>query len=806
MKINLKKYVSLLLAAAVLMSLAACGDKPAAEPQISQMEAPAAADAEGMAYLAEYKTISEGTEQGIYSALYLDDGLITSRSVKTGTRELYEGEVYEYEGQLDIWESRLYFCSYDGTERELPYRPVEPEERIEGHQYSSWVQGVYKAKDGLLVSEDLYENWSEAPAGTQMYSDEWYNYQKSNEQYIIRYLDMEGNEQSRFSIPVGSMENGEYFYIYSTCVAPDGNVLLAGDGGIKVYAPEGTELFTIECTNWVDRLITLPDGRIFASYYGDTGMTVSEVDMQNHSFGEPIALPNDCYNCISGGGDYDFYYTSGSNLYGFSLEAGKAEKIFNWINIDVNGNDVSEIHVNPDGSFTGILNTWNKDYTSCKTELVTVSKHPASEIPEKIHLTLACQYLDWEIQNRIIEYNRGNARYHIDVLDYSEYNTEDDYSAGMTKLTTELLSGSMPDILYLSGMPVDKLADKGLLEDLYTWIDNDPDMARADFFPSVLKATEVDGKLYSTVAGFSVCAVTGAASVVGDEPGWTFDEFKAAYAQMPEDCTVFNQNTTQSDMMYSYLPAILPDFVNTKEGKCNFESDEFINFLNFVKLFPKEFDWEKYDWTEYEDDYVRIMSGRQMLSIQYLYSFNDIQYIDYQFGGKATFVGYPTEGGSGNLFQIEDGYGISSGCKDKQAAWDFLRAFFLPDYQASRYYFPVNITAFDKMAEIAMTPQYQKDADGNYLLDENGEKIKMSNGGIGYGDGEVYEYYEVTAEQVDRIRNLIETTSRVMSYETDEIQSIIAEEAEAFFQGQKSAQEVARLIQSKVNIFINEQR
>ena len=39
-----------------------------------------------------------------------------------------------------------------------------------------------------------------------------------------------------------------------------------------------------------------------------------------------------------------------------------------------------------------------------------------------------------------------------------------------------------------------------------------------------------------------------------------------------------------------------------------------------------------------------------------------------------------------------------------------------------------------------------------------------------------------------------------------DIFEIVSEEAAAFFQGQKTAEDVAKLIQSKANIFVNEQR
>ena len=76
-------------------------------------------------------------------------------------------------------------------------------------------------------------------------------------------------------------------------------------------------------------------------------------------------------------------------------------------------------------------------------------------------------------------------------------------------------------------------------------------------------------------------------------------------------------------------------------------------------------------------------------------------------------------------------------------------------------------------------------------------------------DGKIYELPPMpqgsTQEQVDQIRELIETTTKVANYDQSMI-NIVNEEAEAFFQGQKSAQDVAKLIQSKANIYVNEQR
>ena len=63
----------------------------------------------------------------------------------------------------------------------------------------------------------------------------------------------------------------------------------------------------------------------------------------------------------------------------------------------------------------------------------------------------------------------------------------------------------------------------------------------------------------------------------------------------------------------------------------------------------------------------------------------------------------------------------------------------------------------------------------------------------------------MTQEQADKLWEAVTTCTKVMNMDTS-IYEIVSEQAQAYFAGQKSAQDVARLIQSKVTIYVNEQR
>ena len=140
---------------------------------------------------------------------------------------------------------------------------------------------------------------------------------------------------------------------------------------------------------------------------------------------------------------------------------------------------------------------------------------------------------------------------------------------------------------------------------------------------------------------------------------------------------------------------------------------------------------------------------------------------------------------------------ISAKSKHQDGAWQFLRQFLTEEYQTSDeiYDMPVLKSAFVEKAKEGTEKSYWTDEEGNkeYYDDTwyiNGEEI-------------VLEPY--TQEEVDAMCEFIYTVNRTAYYNTD-IVNIITEEAEAFFSGQKSVQDVVDIIQSRAQVFVNENR
>ncbi|MBQ9685316.1 MAG: extracellular solute-binding protein [Oscillospiraceae bacterium] len=809
---KIQRVLCLVLAAVMLLALTACGKggdnsggTAAAKPGKASNE-----PTPEFVYAANFLPLQEKSKNYINVVSYSEDGIYYTTEEKIGEREHDENVSPRYEGEFDVFGTFLYFRDNKGKVSKVEgYSSMPPEVDEQGRREffsGSGLAGLRFTDDGFVTIESVYNSWQEGDGNVVLYSEDYWANQRYEQKYYIRWFDQNGNERSTAPIEV---PEDSWLEAYRMQLDDKGNVIVSTGMGLRAIAPDGSDAYTVETQDYIDGIFRLGDGRIGAVVYGEQQMLcILDPDTGRLKDGVPVNF--DAYRAVPGNGEYDLFYTNGSGFYGYRLGADQSEKLFNWLSCDVNGNNVNVLDVSADGTVTGMISQWNDSDQTYTNELVQVGKVPYDSVPHKETITMAVLYADYRMQEMVIDFNRHNDKYRIEVSDYSEYNNDSDgWDAGQTKLNTEILSGNIPDIFCLDGLNYTQLASKGILEDLYPYIDADKALNRSDFFPNVLSAMEVDGKLCRTVSGFMVNSVIGAASVVGDEPGWTYDEFNAALASMPDGCTAFDQYTTRDGILQTCLALDMNDFVDWATGKCSFDGEQFVKLLQFANSFPAEFDWENFDWSSAESTEDRLAQGKQMLVQTSAYSIEDIFYNNFpQFmGGKVTYIGYPTMHGTGNMISLTDSsYGMSSKSPYKDAIWEFLRNYFTKDYQSKGYSLPSRVDVFDEKAEQATTVEYQKDPDGKLLLDDEGEKIPIARYSMWDStENKVKEIYALEPEQVEQIRDLILSTTKMADY-NQEILNIVSEQAAPYFAGQKSAEEVARLVQSKVNIYVNEQR
>ena len=629
-------------------------------------------------------------------------------------------------------------------------------------------------------------------------------------------------------------EDGMSGNLSSFAVDAAGNLYVSDYNNIYVLDAEGNVQFKLDGSQYNGSLCRLNAQQVGVMWYNYTddvnaadenGQYFVPIDLETKDWGEKVKLPSNVWSIFPGDDAYDFYYAynNNNNIYGYAAKTDTKEKLVDWLACDVDTNNMSGYAMLSDSRVAALMQDWSTDPTTY--QLIVLHRVDASEIKEKKVLTLACMYLDWNLRSMIVEYNKTNDEYRINVVDYSEYATDDDYNAGVTKLTTEIISGSVPDIFLTSNLPIDKYAAKGVIADLNTFMDGGNGLSRDYFVPQVMSALEKDGKLYELPTSFSVQTAYALSSIASQYDTWNVAAVQDAMTQLQEGATVFSNGWTKNTALSNCLSRNLSAFVDWTTGKCEFDSEAFQQLLAFCNSFPAETsDGDgaiayassadiAVDDAMWDSDATRITNGKQLMSTTGMYSFDSYIWNVYAIRDKITFTGYPTEDGSGSSFELQMPMAISSVTKYPDAAWDFVCSIIkkMNTIDENNYYygFPISQAAFDAEMTDIMTEQYQLDENGEQVdWDGDGEPDKAIRGSyetMENGETVYKDVYALTQEDIDQILGVINSTRSVYDYD-QEILDIITDEVAAYFAGDKDVQTTANMIQSRVNLYVQEQR
>jgi ABC-type glycerol-3-phosphate transport system substrate-binding protein len=383
------------------------------------------------------------------------------------------------------------------------------------------------------------------------------------------------------------------------------------------------------------------------------------------------------------------------------------------------------------------------------------------------------------------EFNAANADYKIVVDDYFYI------EGGLLKLDAEILAGNAPDMFDFSYMSTEGYGIKGFLLDLYPLMDADPAFDRSDLMEPVLKSFETNGALYFAPMSFTMNGFVGLADVVGSERGWTLDEMLDIEAR-------YNSGgfggMARTDAAEFWLGAAADSFIDRETGICSFDSEEFTQILEYLATLPEN--PPSYSIND-------VFSGElPFYPIKNMMSLYELQTLDALFGDTAyTFKGVPTPRGASGMARSYRGFpvlGIAATSSEIDTAWSFVR-FMYSEYDGFKSGYQVSETAQARLAESVRDKETAADGESNPRTTGMGTFI-----GLEPSLNDVL-LYPVTAEQAARFGNVARSCDLIIDRDST-VMSIIREELTPFFAGGKSAAETARIIQSREQIYVNEQR
>ena len=753
-----RKWVAGALAIIMLMTLGGCGKKEAGETSGEALKQTSSRgteekdqDQDGYVYVPEYYPLGQDCCYVVNPVFGEED------------KVFYIGLDQEENGRLYSMDMK------DFHQEEVMYEP----------ESGTIMGGLYRGKEGSLIFV-LY----------QYEGDYKPEEEPSPEKMLLQTVSQDGTVLKTADLS-GMLTSDPGFYVSYLTVDDKGNFYISSGKILYVLDPEGKLQYEVPVGAYISNLFTLKTGEVVVCYLDDTGWKVQQVDNSRQELKKLESKTRFAYGTYQEGEISDLLYTVNSTLYRYDRKDTAPVQVLSWVDCNVESSYITQVKMSREDQIAVITQNWG---SSSRPELTVLTRKKRSEVPEKKVIVFGTYYVPYYTDSDIIAFNKQSNEYKVEIRMYGDENM--DYKDRIAQMNAEIASGQGPDMFDLNRVPysLDTMVSKGLLEDLTPYLEQDDSLKREDFVENTLKMYEKDGKLYGITPSFEIQTLMGKVSELGDKTSWTMEEMMKFADSKPEGVELI-PNATKQSMIEILCSMNMGNFMDKETGVCDFKNEEFTRILEFADQFPPKV-------VGNESALTRIVNGQALLMEERVGAVSSFQMYEYIFGDEVNFIGYPTSGSQRGSYLIANGTtpGMNPASANKEGVWEFISFILSKERQEQEIYtgggFPARKDLLEKQFAEDMRPEYYVDADGSQK-----EKRKTS---WSIGDYSV-DVYAATQEQVDRIKEMIDTSCGSISAD-GQVLGIISEEAEGYFAHMKSIEETVDVIQNRVQNYLNESR
>ena len=263
---------------------------------------------------------------------------------------------------------------------------------------------------------------------------------------------------------------------------------------------------------------------------------------------------------------------------------------------------------------------------------------------------------------------------------------------------------------------------------------------------------------------------------LGNEPGWTMEEF-LDYVDRHRGLTVmegFMRDDSRKVMVMMMWYARQQQWVDWKQGTAAFDQGEFEELLRFAAAYEAKYD----GGSEYAEE--KWQSGRLLL---YSRPVTDMRtYLQYQevLAGDGVAIGFPTQEGTPcNILGAYGTYGISAASPHKEGAWAFIE--YLAANQTGKDTYQYGIATLNSAME--------------EMLEQSKEEKFIGMSG--------HDIPSATDEDLQQFRQLLDNAV-IRDDELTVINEIMSEELDTCFSGGRSVEDTVKVIQDRVQLYLDE--
>ena len=681
--------------------------------------------------------------------------------VQTLTVPGVDAETGDWIGQGGCY--RLEPYEGDGTQTTLAF---------DGKEYR-----VYNNWDGwrlLLDDETVYETTNQVCGARPVDRGIWICEElRDGDDWTARFVRIDGSGNVQSSIDT-KLPTGSFARVFSI----DGERLVLNCSDcLRIYDEQGTSLAVIPHAEWAGQLLTGSDGVLYYIEENDQGGgTVSAIDAEGADFRELF-----CYErgqLCRGDDAAPFLLIRDTGIDRIQVD-GSADPLVIWEECGLGVSGLLDVKAQPDGSYL---------LTGFADPLRLVPAQP-SELKLRTKLTLGV--LPMNTEGAQLDFSMANANLVREVSAFNAWSTDsfvqlEDLSEGGTlnaeqarlKLNTRILAGECPDMLLFSNWSLSPFpfVRKGLLRDLgEDFAADDPDIRLEDIVIAPMLQNDLGG-LYLLGNRFSIETRYGLQERFGKVWGWDYDTYQRIDREAPQGGMVM-YNLTRDYFLRESASRFIRSAIDWQSGSCDFDNADFIKLLEACR-----------DMRETPEDPsnmvfglpAQLMEGGYMLTaLTMITSPESFARDQREMGKPLSYIGFPTPDGScGSDLSFSDAIGVMSSSEHPLDCWQFLKY----SLMHSKYGLPVYRPLLEERVAEAQRSETEDETDpfGEHLTPP-------------MTDSEVQGYYELLGQ----IQHTTLCDQAALA--------IIREEFAAVLAGDKSPQEAAKLVQSRVSLYVAEQ-
>jgi len=334
-------------------------------------------------------------------------------------------------------------------------------------------------------------------------------------------------------------------------------------------------------------------------------------------------------------------------------------------------------------------------------------------------------------------------------------------------LCSDIRAGAGPDLVIYNTESA-QLNSTDYLIDLTKRIDSEKQLSKDDYMKFVFEPNGRDGKHYRLDYGFEFDGFLIKDSLTGaDQQGLTYEQYDRLVSDNNGMSVLYEGDLPLFKFMLMDSDYLLYD----KEGKFTAGTEGFARLAGYVANIPEVM--------QYDTAYGSPVSRMRLLS--------HMTFAEYANWYSQSYKGYKIVGipsSEGHAETIKGfGIGITSCCPLQDGAWEFVMKMMSPEIQLlAGYYDPVLISA-------------QRASFENFVALHN-SRITSDPGIDAFQkpiNKEIVDWY---IDQISDAVTVPDTDSSIMV--------IMNEEMPAYFEGQKSLDDVIKIIENRVNLMLSE--